>query len=152
MLKPQEIEPFLKAVCVHSETLDGKPAVAPPKFIEGMNLLRFICRAREHEEQQQQREGYQAFQEHRQRFSNTLAELIRLDADAQRHGRMLHAAEGELTAREANAVYLLFNFGSESQQHSFLQGSADYQDAMIAAILSDGGLYDEKDFWVELPL
>jgi hypothetical protein len=142
---------FRDALFAYSEVLDGPKPKRVPEFINGMNVLHFILRVRDFEEREQQAEVREVFEEFRNTYLNLLSTYIRLGAEMKRRGLNTPVRPGSVSPREARAISLLLVFGSEELQDAFLQGHADFKEAVVSAILADGGLYDDRGRWVELP-
>lgn len=51
-----------------------------------------------------------------------------------------------------NAAALILEIPGDDIADRFLRAAPDLKDSMVAAVLDDGGIYDERGRWVELPV
>ena len=155
MLNERATRLFLSALWEPSEALDGPQSPRRPSLVPGENRLEFLLRLKTFEERERETEGRALFEAWRAGFANACAKLLRLGhcgrlaAIAKEAGCVVLRAG--MTDEAISATYHVLSFASEQTQHRFLQGGTDFQDAVISAVIADGGLYDERGRWVDLP-
>lgn len=57
-----------------------------------------------------------------------------------------------ISARWCNAAGLILDVAGDAIADRFLRSPESQKDSLVAAVLADGGIYDEHGRWVELPL
>src|SRR5688572_15097454 len=115
-----------------------------------MLKFRGLIRQMEIEQDQQERQAMlfagEVFTHWRMYFEATLYEAIR--CKARMDGRQM---QSEFDADWCNAAALILSHGGDPIGDRFLRSAPATKNKLVNAILEDGGLYDEREHWVELP-
>ena len=90
--------------------------------------------------------GEWLFAEWRQRYSALLCKAIR-------HAYAMRAS-GKLSGVDpgwCNAAALILDNSSDETVDVFLRSKPERKNDLVRAVMSDGGMYNTRDHWVELP-
>jgi hypothetical protein len=116
-----------------------------------MNTFQRVLRKIKIEKEQSEREKRKfaefVFEVWRERYLIAHYEAIRCDYKLRQ--RQL---ESKLDADWSNCAALILEFCSLEIQDTFLRSSRQRKDLMVKAVFEDGGLYDYRNHWVELPV
>lgn len=111
------------------------------------HIVTKIFNAREKSEREAREFAEFVFEVWRERYLITLAESIRLDYALRSRG-----LDSSLDADWSNCAALILEFCSLDVQDMFLRSTPQQKNRLVQAVFDDGGLYDEKDRWVGLPV
>lgn len=90
--------------------------------------------------------GEWLFSEWRRQYSALCCEAVRCARKMRERG-----LKTSLRSEWCNAAALLLDSADVSIQDRFLRSKPEVKDRMVSAVIADGGLFDPKGFFVELP-
>lgn len=101
----------------------------------------------EQEERDAEQFGKEVFLTWREHYLCVLLAAIRL-----KHRMTERRLPSTIDADWCNAAALILDMGTDALVDRFLRSTPQEKNKFVSAVIDDGGMFDHKGFWVEIPV